>query len=180
MREGGATMYIFSKERWSENRGFTIAEQIALGMFLFALFAIVALILRFYGEAAYAAIYHFFGSYQLNSLVGFVVILLGVLAAFFKQRHQSFYGLVEFVFGIISGFAVSFGMSPGKATATQWASLIACGYVIARGIGNMMDGSKAVKVAEAAHSPVPLSESPEVLSALRMDDTEVDEKVADH
>jgi hypothetical protein len=171
-------MNVFSPQEWRDNirdkRSFSVLDQFVFGFVLLVAFFCVAIPIHLYGARTYSTLYHSFGAFRLNSLIGFIVILLGVLAALFKLKNQSFYGLVEFVVGSGSGFAVALGMSPERATPAQWASLLACAYVIARGLGNILDGGKTRQLAPTL-PPIPIHKRPMPLPARGTDDSELDE-----
>jgi hypothetical protein len=52
--------------------------------------------------------------------------------------------LIEVIFGTMSGFSIAFGITPDRATLVQWASLVGCSYVVARGLSNMYEGKRIV------------------------------------
>ena len=79
-------------------------------------------------------------------VIGVGVLVIGVLAHYFKRYSQLAYGVVEVVIGGASGFSIAFSLSPDHINLTQWASIVGCTYVVARGLNNVYDA----KVKESA------------------------------
>ncbi len=79
------------------------------------------------------------------------VVIPGVLAFLFKKKDQFLYGVTETAFGVASGFTLVFSAPPNEIHLTQWASLIGCVYIIARGIGNVNEAFGNPNVSYSIH-----------------------------
>jgi hypothetical protein len=136
---------ILQSRQWIWNKKIYIFG-VPIGVFGF----LALRILRYrYGHALYAALFQSFGVINTRMLISVIVMTAGAGAAVFKQKNQTWYGLVEWVFGICAGFAIAFTMSPTKPLSTQWITLIGCVYVIARGFNNMIESEqKKVKAVQ--------------------------------
>lgn len=82
------------------------------------------------------------GLYGLRIVVGIGVVLFGFWAWQFKQTDVFAYGVAEVLFAGLSGAYVAAGLTPGDIVLSQWTTLIASAYVVARGVGNISDGMK--------------------------------------
>jgi len=87
------------------------------------------------------------GAYKAQDSIAVVVVATGFGAAWFKRKSQKWYGFVEIGFGIISGFSIALNMTIITAALPQWASLVGCAYVIARGLNNVSDAEKVALTA---------------------------------
>jgi hypothetical protein len=72
-----------------------------------------------------------------------IIIAVGIGAYFFKQMNQHRYGFVEALFGASAVFAVAFGISPLSPTPSQLTTMVGSAYVIARGLNNWAEATKA-------------------------------------
>jgi len=97
--------------------------------------------------AIYAAMARVLGAHLSQFIIGLFIATMGFVAHRFKQRNQRWYGMVEVMIGIVSGFSIAFGMVPSHVVLAQWASLIGCSYVIARGLNNVSDAKARVLLA---------------------------------
>jgi 4-hydroxybenzoate polyprenyltransferase len=88
---------------------------------------------------AVATVSSYVGIHGVQLVLSGIVVLFGFLAYEVKKKKQLWYGRVEICFGIGSAIALSFSVSPGDIHLTQWASLVGCIYVIARGMNNVND-----------------------------------------
>jgi hypothetical protein len=84
------------------------------------------------------------GPHWTHAIIGVVVCLMGIAAHYFKRINQRAYGVVEIVIGAASGFSIAFALSADHITLPQWASLIGCSYVVARGLNNVYDAKKEI------------------------------------
>jgi hypothetical protein len=91
------------------------------------------------------------GIHSFQFVIAATVIILGFLAFEFKKKHQLWYGRVEICFGISSAVTLSLSALPSDMHLTQWASLVGCVYVIARGMGNVSDASGDPRFSGIAH-----------------------------
>ena len=128
----------------------TLIEEIALGIATAVFYGIVLIIGKFFGRRIFAALSNLIGLHSTQVAISVLTIGAGVLAFRFKKRNQSLYGLVEVVFGATSGIAVAFTISLRSSSLTQWATLIGCAYVMARGFSNY-DDAKGRRAKSAAH-----------------------------
>jgi hypothetical protein len=64
------------------------------------------------------------------------VCVIGVAAHTFKLVNKFRYGITEIAFGVISSGVIVFRISPNDSVFSQWAALVGCAYVIARGMNN--------------------------------------------
>jgi uncharacterized membrane protein HdeD (DUF308 family) len=94
-----------------------------------------------YGNRAYNGLVHVFGRIVTVILIGTIVTSAGFSAHWFKRKRQFAYGRVEIFLGTMSAFAIASTLSPDKPMLAQCVSLIACAYVIARGMGNMSEAN---------------------------------------
>ncbi len=85
-----------------------------------------------------------------QSLIAACVITLGFLAYEFKKKDQLSYGRLEICFGISSAITLSFSILPSEMRLSQWATLVGCVYVIARGVNNVNDGKHKVNVSSVS------------------------------
>jgi len=83
---------------------------------------------------------------QFSIAVG--VIIVGVLAFLFKRKNQLLYGITEICFGIVSAVTLATSALPSEMRLTQWASLVGCVYVVARGLANVSDALRNPSFAE--------------------------------
>ena len=86
------------------------------------------------------------GTHGTQVVIGTGICLMGFGAHAFKKHNQFLYGVVEVIFGGSSAFAVALGISSRSATPSQWATLVGCAYVIARGLNNVSDAKMAALV----------------------------------
>ncbi|HEX4031159.1 MAG TPA: hypothetical protein VHX20_12395 [Terracidiphilus sp.] len=90
-------------------------------------------------------------------LIAAAVFALGLTAHWYKQKNQHMYGVVEIVFGIFLSVSIAIAVFLGRGSATQWGSLLACAYVIARGCNNVAE-AKAKAVAQVVERLSALAE----------------------
>jgi len=79
------------------------------------------------------------GSAGVQLLIALTVIVLGVMAFVFKRRNQFWYGIIEASFGAASTITLVFSSTPSDMHLSQWAGLVGCAYVIARGTTNVSE-----------------------------------------
>jgi hypothetical protein len=119
---------------------------------ILVLLAVLARLAIEYGHNIYPWLVRIIGPYFSQIAIGSVIALIGWTAYRFKLRSQRWYGIVEAIFGGVSGYAIAFTLAPGKALLPQWASLVGCAYVIARGLNNMRDSRTAVNIRTSSAS----------------------------
>jgi len=98
-----------------------------------------------HGPAWFAFASHILGIYGAQSTTAAAVIVAGVCAHWFKQKKQKWYGMVEVAFGGVAGWSICFTLAPGQALFSQWAALVGCAYVIARGLNNWAEANEKMK-----------------------------------
>lgn len=108
--------------------------------FLFGTF--IGLAVGKYGQITFLFLVSSLGLHVAQIFVSTSVILAGIAAHLFKKRNQMMYGLVEVAFAAAFAFSISAGLSPEKVFLSQWAALVGCAYVVARGLNNFTDGQK--------------------------------------
>jgi hypothetical protein len=69
--------------------------------------------------------------------IGLAVIAVGRLAHWFKQKNLQWYGRIEVMFASGSAFFIGMNTPPPNFSMTQWAALVGCTFVAARGFNNM-------------------------------------------
>ncbi len=109
-------------------------------VFLSIVFGIVVAYVDAHGVAFFRFLTQRVHPLLLGLLFGTGVSVLGWTAHWFKLRNQIWYGAIEVVFGMISGFDISADFSINRPLAPQFAALIGCAYVIARGLNNVDEG----------------------------------------
>ena len=87
---------------------------------------------RKFGPALYSWMTNLVGTYFTQMVVASAVICVGIGAHFFKLKSQRWYGIVEVIFGVVSGFSIALTLTPTKPWLAQAATLVGCAYVIAR------------------------------------------------
>jgi len=76
-------------------------------------------------------------------IVAFILVVgTGLLAHWFKDKNQLWYGIVEVAVGVGSAATVVFSLKVTGAMFPQWTALVGCAYVIARGLNNISEGYK--------------------------------------
>jgi hypothetical protein len=147
----------------------TIVEKVVLGLDvgkdLFVAIMLAFIVVRGairYGPGVFSFCYRIFGLYGAQGGVALLVVLVGFAAHRFKQKRQRWYGLTEVAFGAVSGVSICFRLAPGASMFSQWAALVGCTYVIARGLNNIaeakMKGIMDVRPAPSTSlSPYPRS-----------------------
>jgi hypothetical protein len=88
------------------------------------------------GPALYAMTSRAIGPHLTQFIIGASVVFIGFAAHWFKGKSQRWYGRVEVLFGIASGFSIALNLSADHAWLPQGATLVGCAYVIARGLNN--------------------------------------------
>ena len=78
---------------------------------------------------------------KIQYIVGFLVLALGIGAYQYKKKYQRFYGLIEMVFGCVTGVLATKHVDLDKVFPTL-ATLGGCVYVVARGSINFAEGPK--------------------------------------
>jgi hypothetical protein len=74
-------------------------------------------------------------------IITVAVLGTGALAHWFKKKNQKAYGFVEVLFGLAAAANIVFSKSsPRDLLLVQWAGLVACTYVVARGLNNRFEG----------------------------------------
>jgi hypothetical protein len=121
--------------------GTTLSELALLVLFAVGLIASGRGLL-FKGPPLYSWAARTIGTYLTHLIIGAVVVFLGIAAHWFKGKNQRWYGMVEVLFGSISGFGIALNISPRNSWLTQGAALVGCAYVIARGLNNIADAKK--------------------------------------
>jgi len=94
------------------------------------------------GHDIYSATARIVGPHITQIAIGVLVTVMGVFARRFKLKNLRWYGIVEVMFGIISGFSVAFTLSAAKPWIPQGPTLVGCAYVIARGLNNIADSKR--------------------------------------
>jgi|SRR5882724_10695353 len=94
------------------------------------------------GRRVFESLENLVGLHPVQVLLCFTVMGAGAYAFWFKRRNQLWYGIVEVMFGSASGVAVAFGITSTKASLSQWATLVGCAYVIARGLNNCAEAEE--------------------------------------
>jgi hypothetical protein len=84
-----------------------------------------------------------FGRWGSQILIALAVVGAGALAHWFKRKNQEAYGYVEVLFGSAAAINIVFSRPTAKELLfSQWASLVACTYVVARGLNNRFEGKE--------------------------------------
>lgn len=109
-------------------------------MMLFATWAVVIIIRLFYLTLPVLA--HQVGERSVQGMILGSVIAAGFFAHEFKRRDQYLYGGIEVSFGIGTAIILVFSSSPLELHLSQWSSLVAAAYVIARGRSNINDAKE--------------------------------------
>lgn len=105
-----------------------------------------------HGRALYVAMILALGPHIVQIGIGVIVVGFGIGAHWFRRLNQRWYGMVEVVFGAVSGFTIAFSMIPSRPAPSQWASLVGCAYVVARGLNNMSDAKAKLNTRTSAAS----------------------------
>jgi hypothetical protein len=71
---------------------------------------------------------------------GPLVIIVGIIAYWFKKTNQLAYGAVEVVIAGVTGIVTSRQVGPGASIPPIMATLVAAVYVVSRGVGNYEEG----------------------------------------
>jgi hypothetical protein len=129
-------------EFWRELRRRGEVKQFLINIGFAALGGAITTFAFDYGPILYRLSTRLIGPHRTQVIIGIAVIAVGVMAHWFKRINQFGYGIVEVFFGGVSGFLLAFTMTPATAARTQWASLVACSYVVARGLNNMHDAKR--------------------------------------
>jgi hypothetical protein len=101
------------------------------------------------GLALYALTARTIGPHLTQISIGTIVACIGFAAHWFKGKSQHWYGMVEVIFGIVSGFSIALNLSADHPWLPQGARLVGCAYVIARGMNNVSE-AKAKRKARAS------------------------------
>ena len=120
---------------------------------IFSIFALLYFLLRAiikYGPGWFVYASKIVGLYGAQAIVALAVIAIGVGAHKLKQKKQRWYGRIEVAFGAAAAVNLCFTLLPGQSLFSQWAALIGCAYIIARGLGNYTDAKEAPKPVEVA------------------------------
>jgi hypothetical protein len=75
----------------------------------------------------------------VQTLVSLAILGAGVFAFWFKRKRQLWYALFEVAFGSASGVNISFSTAHSGPLFAQWAAMVGCAYVIARGLNNFAE-----------------------------------------
>ncbi len=117
-----------------------------------------------FGPEALVWLRRIVGLITARIIVGMVTIGAGLAAHWFKKVSQRWYGIVEALFGAAGAFNITLQLQPGQSMLPQWASLVGCAYVIARGLNNISDA----KAQAAGTTALPPSSMPfSTLGSLR-------------
>jgi hypothetical protein len=124
---------------WKTLRDWRIVRQFLISWAFAAVGGVATNVLFSFGPRLYKLSTRLIGPHLTQVLIAIAVICMGVIAHWFKRLNQRSYGIVEVVFGCVSGLCIALSMTPATAALTQWASLVGCSYVVARGLNNMYD-----------------------------------------
>ena len=93
----------------------------------------------------FTSIANFVHSNQVSMIVVGVtalVVTLGLIAHVFKKVNRQLYGFVEIIFGSISGLSAGLAIKPPGPSLANWVTIAGAAFVVARGVGNYVDGGK--------------------------------------
>jgi hypothetical protein len=122
-----------------------------------ATFALLMVILLFgFASAIFETAIIVIGVFPAQAALAVSVIGIGVLAFLFKKGTPRMYGFVEMIFGAAGAVAVSLRMKPGQQVTSEWAALIAAGYVVARGLGNLFPEKQKSQAAVQESGQIPM------------------------
>lgn len=99
------------------------------------------------GPTIFAFLNSSFASGTIALILATVAGGAGFIAFAFKLFNKWLFGAVEVVFGVVSAYTISLTIMPGKLVLSQWTSLAACAYIVARGLTNAYEAS------EKKHAP---------------------------
>jgi hypothetical protein len=77
-----------------------------------------------------------------------LILVLGLGAHIFKKNNQLAYGAVEIVFGVASGARILQGLDIRNIVITQWAVLVGCCYIVARGFNNVFEAKEKLETVD--------------------------------
>lgn len=118
---------------WAEEIAVFIGLFFALAIFFESLIGMVLALARWLTRD--------FGDLGAKIIITLGVLGLGALAHWSKKKNQRAYGFVEVLFGLAAAANIVFGKSsPRELLSVQWAGLVACTYVVARGLNNRFEG----------------------------------------
>jgi hypothetical protein len=118
---------------WAEEIAVFIGLFFGLAVFLETLIGMVLASVRW--------LIHGFGGLGAKIIITAAVLGVGALAHWFKKKNQRAYGFVEVLFGLAAAANIVFSKaSPKDLLLAQWAGLVACTYVVARGLNNRFEG----------------------------------------
>jgi len=110
------------------------------------IFALLVILINL-ASVGFSGLWRLIGLYPARATVAVIAIFLGVVAHKFKQSNQFWYGMVEWLFGAAGAINLVVRLGKEQTIISQWASLGACAYVMARGLNNISEAkAKMVRV----------------------------------
>jgi hypothetical protein len=105
-----------------------------------------------YATNLFGVLMRVMGLKLLQLATGLLVIVIGILAYWFKKENQVAYGVVEVMVAGSAGVVAAKQIAPGASIPPIVAALVAAVYVVSRGIGNFDEGRTKRKATDIATS----------------------------